>query len=83
MVNPSPMPRTNNVPASSTSLVDEVTKANGMVAAAISRIPNGTMRRGPTRSVMLARPPHDAGGPDALRRHQQPGHPRLLPRAIW
>ena len=43
------------MPASSSSLVEVVTKANGTVATAMTRIPNGTTRRGPTRSVR--RPP--------------------------
>ena len=47
------MPRTKSVPARSTSLVEVVTNAKGIVAAAMRRMPNGTMRRGPTRSVTL------------------------------
>ena len=66
------------MPASSTSLVEVVTKANGIVAAAISRMPNGTMRRGPTRSVMLPAQRMMQAAPMPCGRHQQPGHPGLL-----
>ncbi len=83
IVKPRPMPRTNKVPASKTSLVDEVTKANGIVAAAMSRMPNGTMRRGPTRSVMLPAQRMMHAAPMPWGAISRPATQASWPRAIW
>ena len=83
IVNPRPMPRTNKVPASNTSLVDEVTKANGIVAAAINKMPNGTMRRAPTRSVMLPAQRMMQAAPMPCGAINSPATQASWPRAIW
>ena len=72
-----------SVPARSTSLVDVVTKANGTVAAAIRRMPNGTMRRGPTRSVMLPAQRMMQAAPMPWGAMRSPATHASWPRAIW
>ena len=78
IVRPSPRPRTKSVPASSTSLVEVVTKANGTVAAAMRRMPNGHHAARPDPVGDAPGPAHDARRADALGRHEEPGHPGLL-----
>ena len=71
------------MPARNNSFVDAVTKANGTVAAAIKRMPNGTTRRGPTRSVIAPaqRMMHAAPMPwGAIR---SPACHASWPRATW
>ena len=74
----SPRPRTNSVAASSTSLVEVVTNANGTVAAAMSTMPKRNDAAGPYPVGHTPGPAQDACGTNALGRHEQPGQPGLL-----
>ena len=60
-----------------------VTKAKGMVAAAISRIPKGTTRRGPKRSVMLPAQRMMQAAPIPWGAMSRPATQASWPRATW
>ena len=60
-----------------------MTKAKGMVATAINRIPNGTIRRGPTRSVMLPAHRMTQAAPMPCGAINSPATQASCPRAIW
>ncbi len=72
-----------SVTARSASLVEVVTKANGIVAAAISRTPNGTMRRGPNRSVTFPDQRMMQAAPIPWGAMSSPATQASWPRAIW
>ena len=69
--------------ARSASLVEVVTKANGIVATAMSRTPNGTIRRGPNRSVMLPAQRMMQAAPIPCGAMSNPATQASWPRAIW
>ncbi len=72
-----------SVTARTTSLVEVVTKANGIVAAAMRRMPNGTIRRGPTRSVMLPAHRMMQAAPMPWGAINRPATQASCPRATW
>ena len=83
MERPSPMPRTKSATASQASLVDVVTKQKGTVAAAISKIPKGTTRRGPRRSVTLPAQRMMHAAPSPCGAMSSPACHASCPRATW
>ena len=83
MDNPRPRPRTKRVRASHASLVEAVTKARGIVATAIRRMPTGTTRRGPTRSVTLPAQRMMQAAPMPWGAMRSPATQASWPRATW
>ena len=64
-------------------IVVEVTKAKGTVAAAMMRMPGGTTRRGPSRSVIAPDLRIMRAAPMPCGAMRRPACHGLCPRAIW